>query len=81
MSTECVSVAKIMSGEMVSQSRCVMGYKPISDQIISIRLDGHPVRTTIIQIILYAPTSEASEDDIEESGRSSQVKRIISTSG
>ena len=44
-------------------SRCVMGYKPISDRIISIRLDGHPVRTTIIQI--YAPTSAASEDDIE----------------
>ena len=45
-------------------SRCVMGYKPISDRIISIRLDGHPVRTTIIQI--YAPTSAASEDDIED---------------
>ena len=44
-------------------SRCVMGYKPISDRIISIRLDGHPVRTTIIQI--YAPTSAASHDDIE----------------
>ena len=35
-------------------SRCVMGYKPISDRIISIRLDGHPVRTKIIQI--YAPS-------------------------
>ena len=45
-------------------SICVMGYKPISDRIISIRLDGHPVRTTIIQI--YAPTSAASEDDIED---------------
>ena len=41
-----------------------MGYKPISDRIISIRLDGHPVRTTIIQI--YAPTSAASEYDIED---------------
>ena len=39
------------------------GIKPISDRIISIRLDGNPVRTTIIQI--YAPTSAASEDDIE----------------
>ena len=45
-------------------SRCVMGYKPISDRIISIRLDGHPVRTTIIQI--YAPKSAASEEDIED---------------
>ena len=45
-------------------SRCVMGYKPISDRIISIRLDGHPVGTTIIQI--YATTSVASEDDIED---------------
>ena len=45
-------------------SRCVMAYKPISDRIISIILDGHPVRTTIIQI--YAPTSAASEDDIED---------------
>ena len=41
-----------------------MGYKPISDRIISIRLDGHPVRTTIIQI--YVPTSATSEDDIED---------------
>ena len=40
-----------------------MGYKPISDRIISIRLDGHPVRTTISQ--MYSPTSAASEDDIE----------------
>ena len=45
-------------------SRCVMVYTPISDRIISIRLDGHPVRTTIIQI--YEPTSAASEDDIED---------------
>ena len=45
-------------------SRCVMGYKPICERIISIILDRHPVRTTIIQI--YTPTSAASEDDIED---------------
>ena len=45
-------------------SRCVMGYTPISDRIISIRSDGHPVRTTIIQI--YATTWAASEYDIED---------------
>ena len=45
-------------------SRSVTGYKPISDRIISIRLDGQTVGTTIIQI--YAPTSVASEDDIED---------------
>ena len=35
-----------------------------SDRIISIGLDGHPVRTTIIQI--YALTSAASEVNIED---------------
>ena len=45
-------------------SICAMGYKPISDRIISIRFDGHPLGTTLIQI--YTPTSAASEDDIEE---------------
>ena len=33
-------------------SICGMGYKPISDRILAIPLDGHPVRTTIIQIII-----------------------------
>ena len=40
------------------------GTQANSDRIISIGLDGHPVRTTIIQI--YAPTSAASEDNIED---------------
>ncbi len=42
----------------------VIGYNPVSDRLMSIRLDGHPVKTTIIQ--LYAPTSAASDEDIDE---------------
>ena len=52
----------IMYGKYISS--CVMGYKRISDRIISIRFGGHPVRTTIIQI--YAQPSAATKDDIEE---------------
>jgi len=45
-------------------SRCVENLKYISDRVMSIRIRGKPLNVTIIQ--LYAPTTNASEQDIEE---------------
>ncbi|PIK36297.1 endonuclease/exonuclease/phosphatase family protein [Apostichopus japonicus] len=41
----------------------VLGYNPVNDRMISIRLDGHPVKTTNIQV--YASTSAASDEDTQ----------------
>ena len=41
-------------------SRCVMGYKPISDRIISIRVDGHPIRTRFWNGVFSDETIEQS---------------------
>ena len=43
-------------------SKFVLGYNPISDRIISIRLQAKPLNLSVVQV--YAPTSAASEDDI-----------------
>ena len=37
-----------------------MGYNPISDRIISVRLQGRSIKTTVFQV--YAPTAESDED-------------------
>ena len=42
----------------------VLGYYPIKDRIISIRIQGNPINMTIIQV--YAPTTAASGKVIEE---------------
>ena len=42
----------------------VLGYNPISDKIITIRIQGHPVDVTIIQV--YAPTTAVTEDETKE---------------
>ncbi|KAG1652590.1 Craniofacial development protein 2 [Nymphon striatum] len=42
----------------------VMGYNPVNDRIISIRLNSSPIKTTIIQI--HAPTTAADNEAIEE---------------
>eukprot|EP00794_Sanderia_malayensis_P001894 gene1894-2149_t len=41
-----------------------MGYNPVSDRMISIKLNSYPVKTTIIQV--YAPTTRADEDEMDE---------------
>ena len=41
----------------------VLGYNPISDRLITIRLHAKPVNITVIQV--YAPTSTATDDDID----------------
>ena len=42
----------------------VMGYNAVSDQIISVRIQGRPVNITIIQI--YTPTIAADADSAED---------------
>ena len=45
-------------------SKVVLGYNPINDRVISIRLQGQPMNWTIIQV--YAPPANSEEEDIEE---------------
>ena len=44
--------------------RCVMGFNPVCDRISTIRLQCMPVNMTILQV--YAPTSTAEEEEMEE---------------
>src|SRR5215467_2817125 len=44
-------------------AKSVMKYHIVSDRIISIRLLGKPVNITVIQI--YAPTTDAEEEDVD----------------
>ena len=45
-------------------SKALMGYNPISDRLIKIRIQGKPNNISIIQC--YAPTSTASDEEMEE---------------
>ena len=42
----------------------ILGYNPVNDRLITVRLKGHPMNTTIIQG--YAPTSTTDEENVEE---------------
>ena len=44
-------------------ARCVLGYNPISDRMISIRLQAKPVNISIVQV--YSPTSTADDEEID----------------
>ena len=44
-------------------SNHVMGYNPVNDRIITIRLQATPLNISLVQV--YAPTSTASDEDIE----------------
>lgn len=44
-------------------SKFALGYNPVSDRIITLRLQGRPLNVSFIQV--YAPTSTASEDTVE----------------
>ena len=44
--------------------RCVMGFNPVSYRIATIRLQCKPVNMTVLQV--YAPTSTAEEDAMED---------------
>ena len=41
----------------------LLGYDPISDRVMSIRLQAQPCNITIFQV--YAPTSDAKDEDVE----------------
>ena len=45
-------------------SKSVLGYNMVNDRIITSRLQGYPFNTSIIQI--YAPTTDADENEIEQ---------------
>ncbi len=44
-------------------SKFVLGYNPVSDRIITIRLSAKPINVSLIQA--YAPTTTASDEDME----------------
>ena len=41
-----------------------IGYKPVNDRIITVRLMGQAKKITLIQV--YAPTSASTEEELEE---------------
>ncbi|KAL0879221.1 hypothetical protein ABMA27_003004 [Loxostege sticticalis] len=56
---------------------CVLGYEPISDRIMTIRIKATPVNLNIIQV--YAPTSNSSDKVLEDFYRELE-KAITKTS-
>lgn len=42
----------------------LLGYNPVSDRIIVLRLSAHPYNMTIVQI--YSPTSTANEEELDQ---------------
>ncbi|XP_072046974.1 craniofacial development protein 2-like [Amphiura filiformis] len=44
-------------------ARCVLGYNPINERIITIRIQGTPMNISVIQA--YAPTSASNEEEIK----------------
>ena len=44
--------------------KSVLGYNPVSERVITIRLQANPVNFTIVQV--YAPTSAADEATVDE---------------
>ncbi len=45
-------------------SKALLGYNPISDRVLSMRLQGKPMNITLIQV--YAPTSTATQEEIDD---------------
>ena len=45
-------------------SRCMLGYNAASERLISVHPQAKPVNLTLIQV--YAPTSDADEEEREE---------------
>ena len=44
--------------------RTIMKYNAVNEHLISIRLRGTPVNTTIIQV--YAPTTDAEQEEVDK---------------
>ncbi|XP_072022653.1 craniofacial development protein 2-like [Amphiura filiformis] len=47
----------------VDVARCVLGYKPVNERIIIIRLQGTPMNIPVVQAC--APTSTSTEEEIK----------------
>ncbi|XP_072028431.1 craniofacial development protein 2-like [Amphiura filiformis] len=45
-------------------AKCVLGYNPINERIITIRIQGKPMNMSVIQA--YAPTSASSDEEIQQ---------------
>ena len=45
-------------------AKCIIGYRPVSDRIIVLKLKGKHFNNTIIQV--YAPTCTCSSEEIEQ---------------
>ncbi|XP_030831529.1 craniofacial development protein 2-like [Strongylocentrotus purpuratus] len=45
-------------------AKCVLRYNPINERIMTVRLQGHPMNISIIQV--YAPTADAPEKEITD---------------
>ena len=45
-------------------AKCVLGYNPINERIMTVRLQGSPMNISIIQV--YAPTVDAPEEEITD---------------
>ena len=43
-------------------SRAVLGYNPVSERVITLRVNAKPVNITFVQV--YAPTGASSEEEI-----------------
>ena len=41
-------------------SQCLLGYKPVNDRVLYMRVKAHPANISIVQF--YAPTSDANEE-------------------
>jgi len=54
-------VGMYLAGET---SKALLGYNPINDRVLTVRLQGRPMNITLIQV--YAPTSTATQDEIDE---------------
>ncbi|PZC71182.1 hypothetical protein B5X24_HaOG213934 [Helicoverpa armigera] len=46
-----------------SLNKCVVGYNPVSDRIITLKLNTIPWKLNILQV--YAPTAQSTEEEIE----------------
>ena len=47
-----------------STAKCVLGYNPISDRIMTLRVQSRPFNVSLVQV--YVPTSDASDDEITD---------------
>ena len=53
-------------GIMINKNinKAVLGYWPVSDRIIMMKIQGKPFNIAIVQV--YAPTSASTDDEIDE---------------